>query len=394
MMDPNVKVIVDTLWVMITAFLVFFMNLGFAAVESGICPGQEHGEHHVEELHRVRGLVAGLSGARLGPDVRRRQRVPRARGPVLAQRRGQLARPPATPTRGPIRRSPGRACRSGPSSSSSWCSAGPPRRSSPGRWPSGSSTSSFIVFSFVMAMFIYPVVGHWVWGGGWLAKLGMFDFAGSTVVHSVGGWAALAGVLILGPRIGKFDNGDDQGHPGPQPAAGDGRHVRAVVRMVRVQPGLDHGGRPRRDQPRGGDDQHGGRGGDHERDADVLAPDGQAGPGHDAQRLPGRPGGDHRAVRLRRRGQLDRHRPDRRRAGGGGGDDVRPAADRRSGRRAVRTPGQRRVRDHCGRPVRPGRAHRHGHRQRPVLRRRLQAARGPAGGRGVRGGLRLRRQPW
>ncbi|HPJ21546.1 MAG TPA: ammonium transporter, partial [Clostridia bacterium] len=51
---------------------------------------------------------------------------------------------------------------------------------------------------------IYPVVGHWIWGGGWLANLGMVDFAGSTVVHSVGGWAALVGASILGPRIGKF----------------------------------------------------------------------------------------------------------------------------------------------------------------------------------------------
>jgi ammonium transporter, Amt family len=65
-----------------------------------------------------------------------------------------------------------------------------------------------------MAMVIYPVVGHWIWGGGWLSKLGMFDFAGSTVVHSVGGWAALAGVILLGPRIGKYDNGDIRAIPG------------------------------------------------------------------------------------------------------------------------------------------------------------------------------------
>ncbi|MBN2404018.1 MAG: ammonium transporter [Coriobacteriia bacterium] len=63
---------------------------------------------------------------------------------------------------------------------------------------------SFIVFSFVLVGFIYPVIGHWVWGGGWLAELGFFDFAGSTVVHSVGAWAALAGVLVLGPRLGKY----------------------------------------------------------------------------------------------------------------------------------------------------------------------------------------------
>lgn len=64
---------------------------------------------------------------------------------------------------------------------------------------------SFIIFSLFLTMLIYPVVGHWIWGGGILqAKWGFVDFAGSTQVHSVGGWAALAGVIVLGPRIGKF----------------------------------------------------------------------------------------------------------------------------------------------------------------------------------------------
>jgi ammonium transporter, Amt family len=65
---------------------------------------------------------------------------------------------------------------------------------------------SFIVFSFMMAIFIYPVVGHWIWGGGFLATRGFVDFAGSTQVHSIGGWAALAGVIMLGPRIGKYSS--------------------------------------------------------------------------------------------------------------------------------------------------------------------------------------------
>lgn len=63
---------------------------------------------------------------------------------------------------------------------------------------------SFILFSFVLTLIIYPIVGHWVWGGGWLSDLGFLDFAGDTVVHSLGGWAALAGELVLGPRIGKY----------------------------------------------------------------------------------------------------------------------------------------------------------------------------------------------
>lgn len=63
---------------------------------------------------------------------------------------------------------------------------------------------SFIIFSFVLTLVIYPIVGHWVWGGGWLADLGFMDFAGDAVVHSLGGWAALAGAMLLGPRIAKY----------------------------------------------------------------------------------------------------------------------------------------------------------------------------------------------
>jgi Amt family ammonium transporter len=63
---------------------------------------------------------------------------------------------------------------------------------------------AFLVFAVVLTALIYPVVGHWAWGGGWLSEAGFADFAGSTVVHSVGGWAALVGAMLLGPRIGKY----------------------------------------------------------------------------------------------------------------------------------------------------------------------------------------------
>ena len=62
----------------------------------------------------------------------------------------------------------------------------------------------FFLFTLVLTAFIYPVVGAWTWGGGWLASMGFQDFAGSTIVHGTGGWAALAGMLVLGPRLGKF----------------------------------------------------------------------------------------------------------------------------------------------------------------------------------------------
>ncbi|HAN43992.1 MAG TPA: ammonium transporter [Ruminococcaceae bacterium] len=65
--------------------------------------------------------------------------------------------------------------------------------------------SAYCIYSAVISLVIYPVVGHWIWGGGWLSALGFTDFAGSTVVHSVGGWAALVGASMLGPRIGKYE---------------------------------------------------------------------------------------------------------------------------------------------------------------------------------------------
>lgn len=65
--------------------------------------------------------------------------------------------------------------------------------------------SAYFIFTFFLTGIIYPVLGSWKWGGGWLNDYGFYDFAGSTIVHSVGGWAALAGVIILGPRLGKYD---------------------------------------------------------------------------------------------------------------------------------------------------------------------------------------------
>ncbi len=64
--------------------------------------------------------------------------------------------------------------------------------------------TSYMLYSVVVSLFIYPVSGHWIWGGGWLASMGFWDFAGSTVVHSLGGWLALVGAFILGPRLGKY----------------------------------------------------------------------------------------------------------------------------------------------------------------------------------------------
>jgi len=88
--------------------------------------------------------------------------------------------------------------------------------------------NSYLIFSVIITAFIYPVFGSWAWGSlfngdGWLEGLGFIDFAGSTVVHSVGGWAALAGALVVGPRTGKYIDGKPQlikGHSMPLAALG------------------------------------------------------------------------------------------------------------------------------------------------------------------------------
>ncbi|MDC0591724.1 ammonium transporter [Balneolaceae bacterium] len=88
--------------------------------------------------------------------------------------------------------------------------------------------NSYLIFSVLITAFIYPVFGSWAWGSlfngsGWLEGLGFIDFAGSTVVHSVGGWAALAGAMVVGPRAGKYIDGKPQlikGHSLPLAALG------------------------------------------------------------------------------------------------------------------------------------------------------------------------------
>jgi ammonium transporter, Amt family len=84
--------------------------------------------------------------------------------------------------------------------------------------------SGYLIYSFFISLLIYPVFGHWAWGnlfiadnaksGAWLANRGFIDYAGSTVVHSIGGWAALAGAIIVGPRLGRYGK-DGKVHPIP-----------------------------------------------------------------------------------------------------------------------------------------------------------------------------------
>ncbi|MEZ4825254.1 MAG: ammonium transporter [Bacteroidia bacterium] len=74
--------------------------------------------------------------------------------------------------------------------------------------------SSYLVFTLLYVGLAYPIIGSWKWGGGFLNDLGFYDFAGSTLVHSIGGWGALAGIMLLGPRIGKYRDGKVNDFPG------------------------------------------------------------------------------------------------------------------------------------------------------------------------------------
>ncbi|MFH1370983.1 MAG: ammonium transporter [Planctomycetota bacterium] len=209
----DTKVMVDTMWVLITAFLVFFMNLGFGAVESGFsraknCVNIMSKNFIVFAISSLGFLIIGW-GLMFGDG----SSFVGLKGLFFA---GGADNSPAI----------GEAYK-GVYSAISWTGVplwakfffqlvfcGTAATIVSGAVAERIKYIAFIIFTFAMAMLIYPVVGHWVWGGGWLAKLGMFDFAGSTVVHSVGGWAALAGVIMLGPRIGKYDNGHIKAIPG------------------------------------------------------------------------------------------------------------------------------------------------------------------------------------
>jgi Amt family ammonium transporter len=207
------KVAMDTMWTLLTAFLVFFMNLGFALVESGFCRAKNTvnilaKNYIVFAVSSVAFLLIGF-GLMFGDG-------PGVIGTSGVWFVGGSDNSPAT----------GDAYQ-GVYSALNWTGtplwakfffqlvfAGTAATIVSGAVAERIKFGTFFLFSFIMVGLIYPVVGHWIWGGGWLAKLGMFDFAGSTVVHSVGGWAALAGAVMLGPRLGKYHDGKPVAIPG------------------------------------------------------------------------------------------------------------------------------------------------------------------------------------
>ncbi|MFN7169612.1 MAG: ammonium transporter, partial [Candidatus Omnitrophota bacterium] len=199
----DTKIILDTIWVLVTAMLVFFMNLGFAMVEAGF----QQAKNCVNILSKnfIVFAISTLAFWILGWGLMFGDGNPLFGTKGLFFLSGQDNSPAI-----------GNAYQ-GVYSAISWTGvpllakfffqlvfAGTAATIVSGSVGGRIKYLSFILFSFVLVGLIYPVVGHWIWGGGWLQKLGMFDFAGSTVVHSVGGWAALAGAIFLGPRFGKY----------------------------------------------------------------------------------------------------------------------------------------------------------------------------------------------
>jgi Amt family ammonium transporter len=199
----DLKVAADTMWVLVTAFLVFFMNLGFACVESGFCRAKNTvtimaKNFIVFAVSSIAFLVLGF-GLMFGD------------GNPFFGTQGLFfaAGADGSPATGEAYK--------GVYTALNWTGvplwakfffqlvfAGTAATIVSGAVAERIRFGAFYLFSFAMVGVIYPVVGHWIWGGGWLSKIGMWDFAGSTVVHSVGGWAALVGAMMLGPRLGKY----------------------------------------------------------------------------------------------------------------------------------------------------------------------------------------------
>ncbi|MCC3144241.1 ammonium transporter [Halanaerobium sp. Z-7514] len=182
-------VAINTMWTLIAAFLVFFMQAGFAMVEAGFTRAKNAGNIIMKNMMDFAAgslvywavgfaFMFGAGNAFIGSSGFFLQGTFENLGldiPVMAFFIFQtvFAATAATIVSGAM--------------------------------AERTNFSGYLAYSVVITAFIYPVVGHWIWGGGWLAEMGIIDFAGSTVVHSVGGWAALAGAIVLGPRIGKYN---------------------------------------------------------------------------------------------------------------------------------------------------------------------------------------------
>jgi len=211
--DPwTIEVAVDTLWTLVAAFLVFFMNAGFGCVEAGFCRAKNAvnilGKNFV--VFGIASLAFWIFGwAIMFGD-----------GTSFMGTSGWFVLgADNSPHTGDAYQ--------GVYSSINWTGiplfakfffqlvfAGTAATIVSGCVAERVHYKSYMIFAAFLVALSYPITGHWIWGGGWLQSLGMWDFAGSTVVHCVGGWAGLMGILLLGPRIGKYMDGKPRALPG------------------------------------------------------------------------------------------------------------------------------------------------------------------------------------
>lgn len=221
-LKQDIQVTLDTLWVMVASFLVFFMNAGFAMLESGFCRVKNAVNLLTKNLIVFAvatlifwvlgfGLMFGFGGDWTNLSARDNG--------FLGLHGFWLQGMDNSPALGAEYRGVYRAL--------SWVGvplqakflfqlvfAGIATTIVSGAVAERIKFLAFLLFSVAMAGIIYPIVGHWIWGGGWLSQIGFWDFAGSTVVHSVGGWAALVGAVLLGPRMGKYRESQSYALPG------------------------------------------------------------------------------------------------------------------------------------------------------------------------------------
>ena len=176
----------DTVWVLISAFLVFFMQAGFGMVEAGFIRAKN--TTNILTKNFLDFCMASLGFFAFGYAI------------MFGSDNGFLG------TSGWFLR--GAESGAGVPIFAFWlfqaAFCGAAATIVAGGMAERMRFSAYLLYSFLISAFIYPIVGHWVWGGGWLMDLGFTDFAGSTVVHTVGGAAALIGTILLKPRTGKF----------------------------------------------------------------------------------------------------------------------------------------------------------------------------------------------
>ncbi len=208
----TLKVSIDTIWVVVTAALVFFMNAGFAMLETGLCRAKNAVNILAKNVivFAIASLAYWMTGFALMF----------GNGTGLIGYHGWfLFGPDNSPVIGDAYQ--------GIFAALNWTGvplsvkfffqlvfAGTAATIVSGAVAERIKFISFLIFSFLLVSLIYPVTGHWIWGGGWLVSMGFVDFAGSTAVHSVGGWAALVGTMMLGARIGRY-NKDGSVNPMP-----------------------------------------------------------------------------------------------------------------------------------------------------------------------------------